>query len=118
MNLPKSESYVSLILCYLLYLPISAARWKNALFLGIDACFKLKLKDCGFNDPDLCLGSAYTVNEGPFQKYLKANTNVAETVSFRDFFHRSTVSTANHYNIGLHLWSRLSCCKPSAHKVQ
>ena len=55
-------------------------RWKNTLFLGIDACFKLKLKDRGIKDPDLCTGSAYMVNEGPYQKYLDANTDAADPV--------------------------------------
>lgn len=57
-------------------------RWKNTLFIGLDACFKLKLKDRGFKDPDVSQGSAYTVNEGPYQKYLRANLNVDEPVSY------------------------------------
>ena len=66
----------------MLYSPIPVVvRWKNTLFLGIDACFKLKLKDRGFRDPDLCTGSAYMVNEDSYQKYLSGNTEFVEPVS-------------------------------------
>lgn len=65
----------------LLCSPFLVVRWKNTLFLGIDACFKLKLKDRGFDDPDLCAGSAYMVNEDSYQKYLAANASAAEPVS-------------------------------------
>ena len=51
------------------------------LFLGVDACFKLKLKDRGFNDPDLGTGLAYMVNEAAYQMYLNANANHSEPVS-------------------------------------
>ena len=50
------------------------------LFLGIDACFKLKLKDRGFVDPDLSAGTAYMVNEALYQTYLAANVNTSEPV--------------------------------------
>ena len=55
--------------------------WKNTLFLGIKTCFKLKLKDHGFDDPELGTGLAYMVNEGPYQAYLDANANSNEPVS-------------------------------------
>ena len=51
------------------------------LFLGVDACFKLELKDRGFNDPELGTRLAYMVNEGSYQAYLDANTNSNEPVS-------------------------------------
>lgn len=51
------------------------------LFLGIDACFKLKLKDHGFKDPNLCIGSAYMVNGSLYKEYLNANTDLVEPVS-------------------------------------
>ena len=43
------------------------------MFLGVDACFKLKLKDRGFNDPELGTRLAYMVNEAAYQMYLNAN---------------------------------------------
>ena len=46
-------------------------RWKNTLFLGVDACFKLKLKDRKFHDPDLGTGLAYMVKDAPYQSILK-----------------------------------------------
>lgn len=63
------------------YLHVLVIRWKNTLFLGIDACFKLKLKDRGFDDPDLGTGLAYMVGEGPYQAYLDLNKAVTEEVS-------------------------------------
>ena len=51
------------------------------LFLGVDTCFKLKLKDRGFNDPDLGTGLAYMVNEAAYQMYLNENANCSEPVS-------------------------------------
>ena len=69
--------------CCLLYSLFSVVvRWKNTLFLGIDACFKLKLKDRGFKDPSLCVGSAYMVNADSYQEYLNTNMNLAEPVRF------------------------------------
>jgi hypothetical protein len=69
-------------------------RWKNSLILGIDACFKVKLKDRGVQDPDLLSGSAYMVNEKLYQNYLSANTVVAEPVSlFYQQFYSSVLIT-------------------------
>ena len=62
------------------HLPRVVVRWKNTLFLGIDACFKLKLKDRGFKDPDLSAGTAYMVNEASYQTYLAANVGIPEPV--------------------------------------
>jgi hypothetical protein len=60
------------------------------LILGIDACFKVKLKDRGLHDPDLLPGLAYMVNEDLYQNYLNANTDVAELVNlFYQRFHSS-----------------------------
>ena len=60
----------------------SVVSWKNTLFLGVDACFKLKLKDRGFDDPDLGTGLAYMVNEDSYQAYLAANADSSEPVSY------------------------------------
>ena len=55
--------------CFMLHLPVPVViRWKNTLFLGVDACFKLKLKDRGFKDPSLCTGLAYMVNKDSYQQ--------------------------------------------------
>ena len=58
------------------------------MILGIDACFKVKLKDRGIQDPDLLTGSAYMVNETSYQNYLNANKDVAQPVSwlYRQFY--------------------------------
>ena len=52
------------------------------MFLGIDACFKLKLKERGFKDPDLGTGLAYMVNDVPYEEHLKSSTETSETVSY------------------------------------
>jgi hypothetical protein len=59
--------------------------WKNTLFLGIDACFKLKLKDRGFKDPDLGTNLVYMVNNRDYAKHLSdtSTDDHAETVSIR-----------------------------------
>jgi len=66
----------------LLYSPIVVVRWKNTLFLGVDACFKLKLKDRGIDDPDLGTGQAYMVNERAYQTHLVKTADITEQVSF------------------------------------
>jgi hypothetical protein len=67
---------IILMLFFLYSLIPVVVRWKNTLFLGIDACFKLKLKDRGFKDPDLSTGMAYMVNEPSYQAYLNTNSAV------------------------------------------
>jgi hypothetical protein len=42
----------------------------NTLYLGLDACFKLKLKDRGLNDPDLGTRLLYFVNDSKYRAYL------------------------------------------------
>lgn len=74
---------ILLLYSCLLYSPV-VVRWLNTLFLGIDACFKLKLKDRGFNDPDLGTGLAYMVKDRPYQKCLQENSYSTEPVSSLD----------------------------------
>lgn len=50
------------------------------MFVGIDGCFKLKLKDRGFGGPDLSAGLAYMVKEDQYQTYLAANADINEPV--------------------------------------
>ena len=70
--------------CFMLHLPVPVViRWKNTLFLGVDACFKLKLKDRGFKDPSLCTGLAYMVNKDSYQQHLDANASIIDPVGFR-----------------------------------
>ena len=44
-------------------------------------CFKLKLKDQGFSDPDLGNGCAYMVNDVSYKKHLKDGRESIEPVS-------------------------------------
>lgn len=48
--------------------------------MGVDACFKLKLKDRGFGGADLSAGLAYMVKEDQYKTYLAANTDINEPV--------------------------------------
>ena len=48
-------------------------RWKNTLFLGVDACFKLKLKDRGLKDPDLGVRLAYMANDTEYSDYIRVH---------------------------------------------
>lgn len=47
------------------------SRYLDTLFLGIDGCFKTKLKDRGISDPDLGTGLAYMVNDLDYKDHLK-----------------------------------------------
>ena len=44
--------------------------WKSTLIIALDACFKLKLKNRSFNDPDLGTRLAYMVNDNKYQLHL------------------------------------------------
>ena len=44
-------------------------------------CFKLKLKDRGFSDPDLGNGLAYMVNDVSYKKHLEDGRESIEPVS-------------------------------------
>ena len=50
------------------------------LFLGVNTCFKLKLKDRGFDDPELGTGLTYMVNKDSYQVYLDTNADTNEPV--------------------------------------
>ena len=40
------------------------------MYIALDACFKLKLKDRNFVDPDLGTGLAYMVGDEKYQTHL------------------------------------------------
>ena len=46
-------------------------RYLNTTFLGLDGCFKTKLKDRGIRDPDLGTGLAYMVNNKDYAAHLE-----------------------------------------------
>lgn len=51
-------------------------RHLNTLFLGIDGCFKTKLKARGINDPDLGTGLAYMVNDVDYAAHVEESENM------------------------------------------
>ena len=50
-------------------------RWIYALFLAIDANFRLKLKARGIKDPELGTGLAYFVDTTKFQEHIKNHSH-------------------------------------------
>ena len=54
----------------------SLLRHLNTLFLGIDGCFKTKLKERGIKDPDLGTGLAYMVNDDDYAEHLEQTTGM------------------------------------------
>ena len=40
------------------------------VFIGLDACFKFKLKDHGFDDPDLGNSLAYMVTDPTYKEHI------------------------------------------------
>jgi len=61
------------------------------MFLGIDGCFKMKLKDRGITDPDLGTGLAYMVRDADYAAHLEetAGTTSDKSVSTHvtSFYH-------------------------------
>ncbi|EIN04406.1 hypothetical protein PUNSTDRAFT_76368 [Punctularia strigosozonata HHB-11173 SS5] len=56
-------------------------RWKYSSFIALDACFRLKLKDREIDDPELCSGLAYFVNEDEYQDHLRETADEPEEPS-------------------------------------
>jgi hypothetical protein len=50
--------------------PLLFVSWKSTLIIALDACFKLKLKDRSFVDPDLGTRLAYMVDDHKYQLHL------------------------------------------------
>lgn len=48
--------------------------WKSILVLALDACFKLKLKDRSFFDPDLGTRLAYMVDDDKYRLHLSQSS--------------------------------------------
>lgn len=115
--LPNPRTNNPSVLFLLLYLPKPVVvSWKDTLFVGIDACFKTKLKDRGLKDPDLATGLAYMVNENQYQEYLAANPDVNEPVScvlYPSFIDSLLIAVIADHN----LWSRPQRCKPGIYKA-
>jgi hypothetical protein len=59
------------------------SRWLHALFIGIDANFRLKRKNVSSDsaDPDLGRGFAYFVEESRYKDYLVNHQGEVEPVS-------------------------------------
>lgn len=53
-------------------------RWLHALFLAIDANFRLKLKNRGIHDPELGSGWSYFVETTEYEKHLRTHFEEGE----------------------------------------
>ena len=67
---------------------IRCSRHLNSTFLGLDGCFKPKLKNRGIDDPDLGTGLAYMVNDEDYAAHLEATAGAAadKSVSVHTLF--------------------------------
>lgn len=61
-----------------------ACRWLYTQFLAVDANFKLKLKDRGFQDIELAPGWAYFVEEESYQDAVNKLRDETEVRVFHD----------------------------------
>lgn len=83
--------------------------WLNTLYLGIDACFKLKLKDRGFSDPDLGTSLAYMVNNNRYRDHLgKFTADTPENVRARSSRILATCTDP---------WKQVTTCGSDLHAV-
>ncbi|EIN06945.1 hypothetical protein PUNSTDRAFT_33123, partial [Punctularia strigosozonata HHB-11173 SS5] len=55
-------------------------KWLYTVFVALDACFRLKMKDRKIDDPELGSGWAYMVAERPYQDHLKKHPQKKENV--------------------------------------
>jgi hypothetical protein len=55
--------------------------WLHALFLAIDANFRLRLKNRGINDPELGSGWSYFVETTSYEKHLKQHFGEGEVTN-------------------------------------
>lgn len=57
-------------------------RWLYALFLAIDANFRLKLKARGIKDPDMGSGWAYFVEQLAYEQHVRKHFDDTEVSKF------------------------------------
>ena len=97
------------------HLPFS---WINTLYLSLDANFKLKQKNHGFNDPLLGNGHSYMIADDALKKYL-AECDQKQLNQEVSPIYASPLVTAHEILLtsDQHMWLHLSRCKPGTHKV-
>ena len=65
--------------------PDNPSRWLYSLFVTMDTNFRLKLKSCGIQDPELGSGLAYFVNNAKFEVHLENHAG-EDNVSISIFY--------------------------------
>lgn len=95
---------------------IVLSSWLNTLYLSMDANFKLKQKERGFNDPPLSNGLAYMVLNERLREHLAhcADKGLTTEVSKRPQF---TMVPDLNFQLDQYLWLNFQCGQPSVYKV-
>ncbi|EIN05219.1 hypothetical protein PUNSTDRAFT_75000 [Punctularia strigosozonata HHB-11173 SS5] len=57
---------------------ISPDKWIYTLFIAVDACFRLKLKDRGVKDPEFGAGWSYFVHGGDYHRLFESATHAQD----------------------------------------
>lgn len=100
-NLPSVWKNVPYVWMYVIFLSFShellsaVFRWLFALFIALDANFKLRRKKVSTpaKDPSLSGGWAYFVNEEKFADHLKEHGNTQQPVRSPPFFLLTPLNT-------------------------
>ena len=90
--------------------------WKSTLTVSLDACFKLKLKDRSFKDPDLGTRLAYMVDDRKYALHLSKfpKDPPPEEVRWPAFI---CVTIINIIFLDTHLWFKPPCGERRPYQV-
>jgi hypothetical protein len=89
--------------------------WKSTLFVALDACFKLKLKDRSSVDPDLGTGFAYMVSNKNYLSHIAhcERNPLPKEVSLLYSGGHQLITIASDPRV----WINAACRQRSPHKV-
>ena len=63
-----------------------SSRWVYAQFIAVDANFKLKLKNCKIEDPELGSGWSYFVENSRYAHHVANNPHEKDVRAIRSLF--------------------------------
>ncbi|EIN05220.1 hypothetical protein PUNSTDRAFT_75047 [Punctularia strigosozonata HHB-11173 SS5] len=92
-------------------------RWIYALFLAIDACFRLKNKDRKINDPELGSGWAYYVAEQPYKQHIESYVGEEEVNPCNSAFNAIKHMSSNKSKPGVMSTSGVGAVKCARHAL-
>lgn len=90
--------------------------WLYTLYLAMDACFKLKLKNRRLHDPDLGTGWSYFVEDSKYQTFLNECADRKDDKEVRRF-NSYLLKCASPFPEDKHLRVRTPRCQLSLHEV-